>query len=197
MSEGNISNMALYDEPVDLDLTAEQEPQGFAKIPDATYLMELSLGKNGVNVKKSQAGRIYVEAHVRGRIIAPGTQYDGLHASGFVTNIPFKDKASGNDSKVSVLQQLLKLTGWSGSISTQGELAQAVEQTLSASPQVHARTRWEASAKVNGKWERVSGMRKFPQNADGSYSPFADIGGEEVEARENIVGFYAGNGATA
>ncbi len=185
----NISDMALLDEPVDYNPDAVPTS---TKVPDGTYLMELSLGKFGVKPKATKANKAYVEAHVQGKVIAPGTKFDGFRVSGFLTSLEFADETSA-------IQQMLRICGNKSRPTTCRELLAEVEDTLNANPQVLTKVRWEARAKdENGSWKRVKGMKNFPTLPDGSHDPEIDIAGEIVEARETIYGFArGGNGATA
>ena len=181
MSE-NISTRELKGEPIEYNPTAQPES---SKIPDGTYLMELSLGKNGITGFVAN-GKVQVKAHVEGRIISPGDRYDGWRASGYLTSMQFKDGTSP-------LQQMLFHAGCVASATTDVELADLVRQTLDGSPQLRAKLRWETKSVKDdkGNWQQVRGMKKFPQRADGSYDPFVVVAGEELEAYPTIYGFAA------
>lgn len=179
----SITNMELLDEQIEYN--PEAESTSFTKLPDATYLMELSLGKNGINVKKNNAGQVYLDVHVQGRVVAPGERFDNYKASGFITSNTFKDGTSP-------VQQLLLRAGQSSAFTTARELADAVELTLTSTPQLYTRVRWEANGKLeDGSWKRYKGMRSFPKDASGNPIPEVEIGGEMKPARETIYGFVA------
>ncbi len=180
----DINNMNLLDETIEYNPEAESSGSS-TKLPDGTYLMSLALGKFGIELKTTTEGKKpYIQVHVQGTVIDPGSQFNGFRASGTVSSIVFEDGTS-------VVTDLLKQAGTTPPASvTLRQLKEAVELALQANLQLLTRVRWEASAKTSsGKWERVKGMKKFPQNPDGSYSPYVEIDGETVEAYERIVGF--------
>src|SRR5579862_1682245 len=161
--------MTLYDEPVNYDPTAELNPT--IKIPDGTRLMELSLGKLGIK-PRPKGGQPTYSVHLQGRIIAPGDKYDGYRVSGFIDSYVFAN------SGTSTVHQLLKAVGANTPPpgSPASALPAVIEQALAGLPQANVRTRWEASCKNSPggsePYVRLSGMTKFPQKADGTYSPF-------------------------
>lgn len=185
MNNENINNMQLLDEPIAYN--PEAETSGITKIPDGTYLMELSLGKFGIQVKKSAKGDIYLDTHVQGKIVDPGGRYDNFRASGFITSNAFDDGTSP-------IQQFLKRAGDTNPYATARELLAAVETNLNGVPQIYTKLRWEAKGKDNnGKWQRAKNMKVFPLRPDGSHDPFIELPGvdEPCEARETIYAFAA------
>lgn len=186
-----ISNMNLLDDPIEYNPTAKQES---SKIPDGTYLMSLTLGKYGTSTFAAQ-GKPCVKAHVEGKIVAPGTRYDGWKASGFLTSLQFKDGTSP-------LQQLLFRAGSTAAIASARELITAVEETLGGTPELNCKVRWETKGIKNqdtGKYVQFRGMKAFPQEEDGTYKPEIEVeinGSVEVlEAYPTIYGFAAKGGA--
>lgn len=187
----SISNMNLLDDPIEYNPTAKQES---SKIPDGTYLMSLSLGKYGTSTFAAK-GKPCVKAHVEGKIVAPGTRYDGWKASGFLTSMQFSDGTSP-------LQQLLFRSGSTAAVASARELITAVEETLAANPEVNCKVRWETKGikdQESGKYIQIKGMKNFPQNEDGSFDPYVhvDVNGstEELEAYPTIYAFAAKGGA--
>lgn len=179
----DINNMHLLNEQIEYNPEAESSSSS-VKLPDGTYLMSLALGKFGIDVKTTADKKPYIQAHVQGVVIDPGGQFNSYRANGSISSLVFEDGTSA-------VTDLLKRAGTPAPATvTLGDLKALVETALQANLQLQTRVRWEAKAKdSSGKWQRVKGMKKFPQNPDGSYSPYVEIDGETVEAYEQIVGF--------
>src|SRR6266446_5528453 len=132
---------ALKQEVVSYDPDAELNPAFF--VPDGTYLVELALGgQNGITYSKDKSKKPFIEAWVNGKIIAPGTKYDGSTVSGPVKSMIFPN------SNTSLLHQLLKSAQAPAPASTSlGDLEQRLANLLASKPQIAARTRLEAYLK--------------------------------------------------
>jgi hypothetical protein len=189
----DINNQALYDEPMTYDPTAELNPT--QKIPDGWYLMELGLRKEAT--LKPIGQQPCVEANVMGTIIAPGDKINGFRVSDFISSYIFES------SGTSTLHRLLTAVGNPAPATQSARQLQAqVDSTFQQPGQGRARIRWEASVKnsdgATPAYLRVRGMKHFPQNPDGSYSPFVDFTlGDgtvvNVEAKEKFVDFKPAN----
>jgi hypothetical protein len=188
----NISNRQLSDDPIDFNPAVSEKSS--SKIPDGVYLMELGMGKYGISGFASQ-GKTYASVQVEGKIIAPGTRYDGWRANGFINNMPFKDSTD------SPLLNLHSAAGSTATATTNRELGAITEQLLAGSPQVACKIRWETKRikDAQGKYHQVKGMKNFPANSEGGYEPFVtlEVDGvlEELEAYPTIYGFTANRGA--
>ena len=191
-NEANINDLQLLEEIVNYDPQAELNPT--VRIPDGWYLMDLSLGSNGIKIRPRSNGTSYLSVHVKGKVVAPGSKFDGYERTGFVSSIVFEK------SKTSALHSLLSACGNAAPPQhSLGTLKSLVEETLAQTPQAQVRTKWEAGAKnPEGKYITVlRGMKQFPQNSDGSYNPRAkyrwdanDPNSEiDLEAQENFADF--------
>jgi hypothetical protein len=197
--DSDVNNLALLEESIEYDPSAELNPT--LKVPDGTYLSELSLGKFGIEVNAPRSGgKPYLNVHVQAKIIQPGDRYDGFRVSGFIKTTDFGNGATP-------VHEMLKSCGSAAPAQQKlKDLWVLVESTLAGTPQCKVRTRWEASTKnssgADSEYLRIRGMKNFPILANGSYSPFKtvtlDDGSEvQVEARETIVDFQPASQGTA
>ena len=197
--ETDINNLALLEEQVDYDPSAELNPN--LVVPDDTYLGELCLGKFGIEVKAPRSGgKPYLNVSVTGKIIKPGGKFDGFRVSGFIKSIVY-------ETGTSPVHQMLKSCGKAAPAScTLKDLWKLIEDTLSGTPQCKLRTRWEASCKnsagAENEYIRIRGMKNFPIGANGEHTPRVDVtldNGEVVtlEARPTIVDFQPAGNTTA
>lgn len=89
-----------------------------------------------------------------------------------------------NGKKVSQIGDYLRATGFSGSIKSEQELANAVEQTAGKSYQ--AKLDWRAYNKRTGF--SLEGMTKFPKQEDGTYQSWlidpAEVGKVDDQGRQ-------------
>lgn len=185
----DINNLRYNPDFVEYDPTAEGRQGGkgvaFTPLPDGTREYRLEKGSKGIEIKTSSKGNRYVNAHVLGTVIAPGTQEDGKKQSFWVTEF---GSSKGDDGKN--LPDIHCICRYAGITiprrTSREELVNFLEQALSTNPIVRIGTRWQVRSEVrdeNGKIQRrvtTKGMKSFPQNADGTYQ-FVAINGEEPE----------------
>lgn len=181
----DINNQGYNAEYVEYDPAAEQRQSTFTPISDGTRLYKLSAGQKGVEIKTSQKGNMYVQAHAVGEVVAPGTPENGKKVSFWLNEFGRNDsqgRKQPSDLHLILLAAGIPLQSKMG----RAEFADAVRQALGVEPSLKIYTRWQIQVKtmVDGKEKRITavkGMKSFPQNADGSFNPVYSFTPQQIQ----------------
>lgn len=157
----------------DLSLAAEEQelnPDADAYAappppPDQRWQTKLAISEQGVTagkVKKgAQAGKGFYQINIAATITAPDSPFDGRVVFDGPTTLVFDgiSKAAG----------LTKILGGAvAARTTNVEVARELARIVQGEPTVLIDTRWEGYCRDCEK-TKLKGMKKFPQNADGTH----------------------------
>jgi hypothetical protein len=156
----DINDLSLADQELEVD----ENVDAFAGPPppdDGDHLVKLSIGKRGVQQKKSKDGRDYYVMSIVGTVIDPKFEgrllFDDMNGSTLVRN--------GTCGVVGILKALGETVP---SRTTSLALMRLLKDRLAGEPQVVVTSRWEAYCSDDGKTVK-RGQRNFKQNDQGSF----------------------------
>lgn len=179
-----------------------------APLPEGTYAIRATLGKNGLKYDESK--KTYT-IHAENKVVKPLKYVSPFPTDAVVDEqkVFFNNDGTGkgihdffrisanNVPGIKKAVQFLKYAGDPdyNKYGSDAKLAKAVEEALKQEPDsLKLSGRWAASAEVGvdsttgkKKYESVRGMKKFPVRPDGSISHVAEIDGEQVAAQFEVV----------
>lgn len=167
----DLSHLGGLNEVEQLDLAnyADNKEKGFQLAPKGVYTLQAPATFPPAAFTRTKAGSLQVQ--IDPTIAGPTNE-------GFTIRF-VKVSAKTFDRKgvkVSQVGDYLRSVGYKGTLSNEQEIADAIESTASALYQ--AKVDWRAYNKRTG-WS-IEGMERFPQNADGTYQPWA-IDPQEID----------------
>jgi hypothetical protein len=181
MSETDINNLELLNEPVEVDGSANSEEFFRPPLPDdGEHLGRLILGDRGIKVdrqregdSKAKTGRPFLNVHLAIEL---------LDDAGNKTGVVFDQVTSilSPNTGTTKLHAILDLAGDPAPArSTLGELLEHTEAVIAQSPQIVVVTQWEArnedTSKPEGAKDRyynvAKGQKKFPPILDEDGAP--------------------------
>jgi hypothetical protein len=162
--------------------------------PDRVYVAKLKLNENqvegGFEAGRTKNDETMIVAHVEARIVDEGNPFHDRPVFDRVSTLVMK--SSGNSAMAGILVSALdeEVDPHIG----KGELARQFKQAIVQEPLVGIKTQWRLSVEDGEhpdgrkKYKTVlRGMKRFPQNEDGTYSHITEDG----EARCEIVAYMS------
>jgi hypothetical protein len=185
----DINSLDLEEDEVQFDAAADSTEQP-PPVPDGIYRVKPRFAGDTPNwMEKRVDGKLqslWTKQNVQFVIQAEGTPFDKQVVFGMASTMIMRNGASS----ISTILSKMGLQDEVGQCRSHKELAQLFERAVEQGRELQIETEWVAQQKQGEKYKTVKrGMRNFPQNGNGEYSPKIDAGGEEVVAQATVKHF--------